>query len=814
MANLLWSTVAMIPQVNEMIWTRAQRMAMVQEARCVCAQTRIGANFRMFQCKRIYHKKRVSAISIENFARCVLMRQRISKILLLSRYDRIFRIRHLHAIVCQKYWRGYKRRSQFQIYKRNRQLMLQEARANRRKKLQQKFRQCMQGVIFRKVQKIQSIIVVVWILLLRDRRHVDQNVGVEIQVFVPFPRITKYFRLQENEIAKCLDKFILQRGPLSVGEMLNPFFLSHLTSRLWFQVIDDQLLTVNFDTSGVIEKGDLVHSCLVEFHAVKYVLSMYRSPSNTVIRLYNSEGPYNLRVEIPLNLLAAWISIYKEKSVRGEVGALKAWELYQMFKNYDADEEIEEGTQKCGASEELLSQDSVSLDLTEISGLIPWIMDRIDVHHDPVSKKGSIVLQFETDAKRFEQMAIVLQRVWRGKRARMMAKEEIFRQYEKCFDMTLRAFFYVNIHTSQKQWSKPRLLSENDDIDDPPDEWRAAEYFDQETKTSKNYYFNPRTGQSSWITEEDAARILQRKFRARITQDLIMSNLNFSQIVHAVKYTEEIERKYKQNPLKLSSRVNLALLYHCLKFDLPSAKSLYEDAISHSSCHPVISRAYGIFILATACETEMINNFKTACKLFDDAEVLDPGAIKFRSAIENFFYWSIIMHPNNPIALLNYALLHQCILGEYYRAEKIYRRALSVDSKNSNVSNNYNFFIDQLYPGGFYAGNGVPNVVIRRSQIKETRPDWGEWRLMFDPLCTNSYDSFWYNSIDFVSSFDEPNWKNVWATRVRRSSIVPTDPDSLWVEYFDPKLRSSFLYNRTTDEYAWKRSATTPTKCI
>lgn len=797
----------MIPNVNEMIWMRAQGMAMIEEARRVCAQTRIGARLRMLLCKRSYLRIRSSAILIGKYIRCGLMRQKISRTLQLLRYDRIFRMRHLNAIVCQKNWRGYKRRFQFQIYKEQRNHMLQEARAKRRMKLQQKFRKCMRSVIYRKVQRIQSFLTIVWILL-RDRRHVNQGVEVEIQVLVPYACIAKYFKLTEKEIAKCLDKYIFQRGPLSLGEMLDPFYLSHLTSRLWLQVVDDNLFTVNFNFSGVIEKGDLVHSCIATFNDVKYTLSMYKSGSSLAIRLYCSKGDNNLRVAIALYLLAAWLSIYTEESTAGQVEALRVWELYQMFKNYNSDDEgMKLDMDRCGASMELLSRDSTSLDFSRESGLIPWLMDRIDVYHDPISQNDSIVLQFERDAKRLEKMAIVLQRVWRGKRAKMMAKEEVFRQYEKCFDVTLRAFFYINIQTSQKQWTKPRLLSENDDIADPPDEWRTAEYFDRETNTSKKYYFNPLTGQSSWITEVEAARILQRKFRTRATQDLITSNLNFSQIVKAVKYTDDIERKYKHNPLKLSSRVNFALLNHCLNFDVQRAKSLYEDAISQSPCHPVISRAYGIFILATSSETEMTQNFKRACNFFKEAEVIDPGALKFRSAIENFFYWSVILYPNNPDALLNYALLHQCILGEYYRAERIYRRALSFDSKNRNVANNYHFFIDQLYPGGFYAGNGVPNVVIRRSQVKKTSPDWGEWKVMFDPLCTNSYDSFWYNSIDFVSSFEEPNWADVWTKRVARSSLVTTNSDSLWIEYFDPKLNTSFLYNRTTDEYAWKRSA-------
>jgi hypothetical protein len=112
-------------------------------------------------------------------------------------------------------------------------------------------------------------------------------------------------------------------------------------------------------------------------------------------------------------------------------------------------------------------------------------------------------------------------------------------------------------------------------------------------------------------------------------------------------------------------------------------------------------------------------------------------------------------------------LLHQCILGEYYRAEKIYRRALAQDPTNQNVVSNYNLFLDQCYPGGYYAGNGVPDIVVKRSHVKEERPEWGEWKVMFDPLCTNSFETFWFNSIDSTSSFEEPEWTNAQETRIK-----------------------------------------------
>ena len=109
----------------------------------------------------------------------------------------------------------------------------------------------------------------------------------------------------------------------------------------------------------------------------------------------------------------------------------------------------------------------------------------------------------------------------------------------------------------------------------------------------------------------------------------------------------------------------------------------------------------------------------------------------------------------NSFALLNYALLHQCILKDYHRAEKIYRRALVLDPNNEYVVQNFNRFEDQRYPGGYYAGTGVPFSIVERSHVAEDRPEWGEWRRMKDPLSNKvNLCHFWINTIDKSSSFD------------------------------------------------------------
>ena len=137
---MLWSTVAMLPAVNTMIWKKSQQMALREEVLRVCAQTRISARFRSICKASLYCKMRLAAICIQTEIRRRIWMERRRVILLLATYDRLYRLRYLSSIICQKYWRRYTKRRQFGIYKKLRGRMLQEGRAKRRKNMQGKFR--------------------------------------------------------------------------------------------------------------------------------------------------------------------------------------------------------------------------------------------------------------------------------------------------------------------------------------------------------------------------------------------------------------------------------------------------------------------------------------------------------------------------------------------------------------------------------------------------------------------------------------------------------------------------------------------------
>lgn len=801
---MLWSTVAIIPAVNTMIWREAQQMAVQEEILRICAQTRIAARIRMLQYTSRFRKMRFAAINIQIHTRRRCCTKRRRERLLRATYDRIYRIRYLSSIICQKNWRRYLKRRQFKIYQKQRKTMLQECRAKRRKKMQMKFKQKMRPVVHRQIIRIQSLLTVMWTIL-RDRRIHGLGIEIELQVYVPQDRRTFYFCLSENEIRCCFENEILRTGPRSWDKILEPNTISQLSSRLSVQSIDGKI-TIEFKTSGIVETGDLIANRFVCFNTIKYVLSMYRSSTNIVIRLFDPDRDLMLRDEIELSLLLEWLVQDDAHKRTGIPSATKYWEFVQRRKEQESTSLHHGHFDAPGLDNDGGKFDYYPSNLfkkSKESVLISWLITNISIRENKELGNYKIIFGYELEAEQLERIARNIQSIWRGKCAKNKAKEEVYAQYERQFDRESRSFFYVHIKTGKTQWSKPAALSDEEDVDEPADEWRESECLDPESNTIGKYYFNPLTGQTSWLSEEEAARMLQRKFRARQTQELLNTNLDFRQAAKAIRFTNDVESKYEQNPKKLSNIVNFALLNHCIKSNLEIAMALYDDAIAKSPYHPVISRAYGIFILAT-CKAPISTTFEKACRFFKEASAIDPLATKFQTATENFFYWSVVTHPNDSFALLNYALLHQCILGEYYRTEKIYRRALSESSNDEVLVANYNLFLDQRYPGGYYASNSVPNVVVRRSETKEERPDWGEWKIMTDPFCTKqSFSDFWLNSVDGTSSFKEPDWEMVWSKRVERSKIISERSECMWIEYYDQRLEAKFVFNKTTKQYVW-----------
>jgi len=552
--------------------------------------------------------------------------------------------------------------------------------------------------------------------------------------------------------------------------MLDTKVLSELTKRLMLRVVRGRPIFL-FSKRNIVEKGLLIDKRIVRAVKELFIMSTFRSPHDFVFHTYQPSNRVQMRIKLSIPKLREWL--------HGDTHSSST----------SVGEDDNRGTSL--------------LDPKKQSQLIEWLVKRIIIRKHPKEEDNlQILLQFEAEEERVLKLVTKVQAQWRRLQSLRCAKDETTKQYEKIFVRENNVFAYRNIVTDERQWEKPKLLG-NLDLNDPVDEWRVEEMVDSTTGEKQQYFANYGTGQTSWLSEEDAARMVQRRYRSKHEADLLGKKLHLKDVVKAMKFIHGARERYELEPRKLSNIVNFALVVHCLDLDFIKAKPVYEKALELSPNHPLICRAYGIFLLASR-QTPYATSFQTACRLFNEANVIDLTQVRFQSAAEIYFRWAVLVDAKNPLTLLNYALLHQCIYKKYDHAEKIYRAALALDPTNSLVSENYRFFLNERYPGGEYLSQGPPFSVLRRSKVIEEQPEWAEWRKMTDIECPKSgFEKFWYNRLTKETSFEQPCQKMIWQTRLSRSKCIAGKPSN-WVEYFDSRLQQSFYYDVYTKQYSCK----------
>lgn len=795
LSQLLWTSVVNLPQVSKMVWTHAKHFAITEELKRMTSQIRISAFYRMRTYKSSFASKREAATIISKWIRMYFAVMIAGKALNFAKLDWIYRARYRSAIICQRNLRMYLTRLSFQRYKINKRLSFENSVCLRWNRIVSMSLEKWFLIMYMESVNIQSFSASVS-MTLSNHVHQDEDQILTIRVLLLSTNCWFKFNLSKLDIKQCLEAVFLENGPLSSEKLLLEDNLRSLTRRL---CIDSKCLTptVSLLKTGVIEEGDLVVNEWAAIQGRSYVLSAFRSHEHLVLHLFDQQLQERIRILFLFTELSDWLDECYDTQNKKPMKALKIWSLSLLRRLIRAN--VEDSTLiNFPARQSDLNQDHDLLSIGNEEKLVRWLSSRLKITR--ILGYSEAILEYEVIFDQIEVAVIKCQSWWRSIIAQKVARNEVHLQYEKYFDRNEHRFFYIHTRARFVKRTKPCLLSDGDDIANPPDEWRVVNTT-QETET-RTFYFNPFTGQSSWLSETDAASMVQRVFRRRQEKILLTSHLTFKQVVDAMGFVRDIETKYAANPNKLSHIVNYALLNHFVHLNFSKAKSLYHEAISKSLHHPVIARAYGIFILLM-CDPPFLKTFEKATRLFQEASAADPTAEKFKIAKENFIILSVLLNLNKPLALLNYALLHQCVLGEYYLAEKIYRRALAQEPNHQGIVENYNMFIDQRYPGGVYEGNGVPYVIFRRSEIVEERFEWGEYKLMRDPLTHRlEYNTFWLNTVDYSTSFEEPNWKNVWVDRVRRSTI--TCRLKLWIEYYDSGMMRTFVYNKATNEYVWK----------
>ena len=445
------------------------------------------------------------------------------------------------------------------------------------------------------------------------------------------------------------------------------------------------------------------------------------------------------------------------------------------------------------------SQSSPSVDraveetMCNLPVLLEWLMARLSVVQR--RKKASspeledrLILEYELAGIAREHAALVIQGMFKVRESRKLVRGLLRVMWEKRFDRDAQCEYYVYLPTELVQWEKPLLLG-SDELALAPDEWRRGD-----DEWGRAFYANPRTGQSAWLSEDEAARSVQRCVRRKIARDYGAPTMQ--EMVAALRLQRDVERKFRDAPEKLSSIVNFALLLHTQRFDAQQARTLYKKALEQSPQNPILLRAYAVFALAELDAPRAIV-FHRALDNCKNADLRDPGRKKFKLTEDAMFHWSIVAHRDHPVALLNYALLMQLVVCDYERAERFYHRALGHLPKGGGkhremVVQNFELFELERLPGGaFYAAGSQPTAaVVRNSHAGlEKVKEHGEWerREHTNPAVPTKTHYFWLDALCGAASWSEPDWHFEHAKRRERSERVGGEKGG-WQQFYDAKL--------------------------
>lgn len=411
--------------------------------------------------------------------------------------------------------------------------------------------------------------------------------------------------------------------------------------------------------------------------------------------------------------------------------------------------------------------------------------------HLAMHRRGDDVLMLECDVQeqREYQMACRIQGLFRQRKAYNLIVVMIHRMYRKQWDPESHRWYYVRFDTGEVSWTKPRLLGSKD-LPDPPDKWEACHGADGSV-----YYYHPLTGRTAWLSEDEAATRVQRLFRKKQGVEFRM---DFPTIVQALSFQRQAELHYQQNPGRLSSIANYALLVHTREHDYVRAKRLYEEALEKAPHSPLLLYAFAILELAMNGYPRR-DTFSRAMRRIDEARRTDPKNAKFVTAKQSFFFWSVVSQPQNPDAWLNWAIVKQSIDHDYERAEKFFRKALDLDPTHQSAMDNYKDFLLNRLPGGRFEGGGPGDIARKRSRVVSQD---GEWMEMFDPEASQvEFSKFWFNSVTQQTQWKEPHWELEWIQRRKRAKII-NEHDG-WSQFDDSVTGACFYYRLDTGIATW-----------
>ena len=194
--------------------------------------------------------------------------------------------------------------------------------------------------------------------------------------------------------------------------------------------------------------------------------------------------------------------------------------------------------------------------------------------------------------------------------------------------------------------------------------------------------------------------------------DATICKMSISSLLKIVRLERFSEARYLEAPQNLASIVNHALVLQMIRHKTEEALSLYAEALQIDSSCIIANEALAIGILSLAKEPRS-KKWVRAIRLLESSR----GEAQLLRLENEFFRFPIARASDEESSLLNYALFKQCISSDYYGAETLYQRALSLNPSSMRVKRNYTDFLRRRWPKDLYEGSG-PSRYARSNAIQ------------------------------------------------------------------------------------------------
>jgi hypothetical protein len=730
----------------------------------------------MYQ-RKLYAEAYAAIQLTQNAYRCHLYYLRYQRLLASLREKSAKLMRHFQAITIQTRFRRFAKEHKYLAGKKARD-DAKQAKIDQRRLDQKKRRELKDSRrLLCESRRVGGTLLLVEIY----RKMAKDDLGVMLLVHRPDTCEKWEFSVEEETLrASFCDA--LGVTDVSVNELFVPDHLKLIADRLMYRWIGGRRI-VCLSQRGNGERGKVVVNRAVTITGVRYILHVYAHQGSMVMKVYHQPTSNLMRTAISYEQLNSWFREEEERATRRESQAARNRRAFARALGQEIDPKDKE-------SEGVYEKPRMLRPECEPE-LMEWLIERLHVDRrltDGVPKKGErLRLGYEMHQEMLGKMALRIQGMYKSRRSMKNMRVIAHRLYTKRRDLESGVWYYVNTINGEEKWEKPYILG-SEDLVDPEDKWEQLP-----DGNGGVYYLHALTGRQSWLSEDAAAIIMQKLWHKRQAADF---RVEFSDIIKALKFQRDAEKQYEDNPDKLAAIVNMALLISTQQHDFAKARPLFRKAYEMAPQNPLVLRIYAIFLLGS-CESPRKKMWLQANDMLKMANDRDPKLEKFKVAETSFYHWGVTINPSNSFALMNYALVKQCIHHEYDYAEKMHRRAAAISPNEDLVIRNYEDFLENRLPGGSYSGGGPGELVRRRSEIVDTV---FEWHKMRDSEAKDKrFELFWFNNVTSQTRWEEPIWEAEWIVRRQRSE--PIQDIGEWVQFEDKATGLIFYYHYIQDKY-------------